>query len=117
MTSLIGKRIGQYELIALLGQGGMATVYRARRDDMDGDIALKVIQPELADSKLFIKRFEREAQTVAGLVHPHILKVIDYGRHKKTFFIAMELLTGGSLDRLIRQGSLSMEKVNQVLAQ
>ena len=75
MTNLVGKRIGHYNVLAVLGQGGMATVYRARRSDMADDIALKVIQPELANTEIFIKRFELEAKTVVGLSHPHILKI------------------------------------------
>ena len=115
MTTLVGKRIGEYQVMALLGEGGMARVYRARRSDMDHDIALKIIQPDLENTELFTKRFEREAQTVAALNYPHILKIVEYGRHKNTFFFATELLTGGSLDQLLRKGPLPLEAAQQFM--
>jgi serine/threonine-protein kinase len=110
MADLLGQHLGQYEISALIGEGGMATVYRARQDSMKRDVAVKVIDPKLARTGDFIKRFEREAQTVASLSHPHILKVFDYGHHDDQVYLVMELLRGGSLTEQIRQGSLSLER-------
>jgi serine/threonine protein kinase len=72
MTNLIGQTLGQYQITALLGKGGMATVYRARQTSMDRDVAVKIIKPELSDSEEFRARFNREAQVIARLSHPHI---------------------------------------------
>jgi len=106
MSSLIGQRLGQYQIISLLGKGGMASVYRARQVSVDRDVAVKVIRPELAEATDFIKRFEREAKTVASLSHLHILKIFDYGEHGDVVYLVMELLTGGSLAEHIHGGPL-----------
>src|SRR5262245_56599207 len=108
MADLIGQRLGQYEIIALLGEGGMASVYRARQESVDRFVAVKVIRPTLS-SGTFIERFQREAKMVASLSHPHILKVFDYGQHEDTVYLVMEEMTGGSLTDLIQKGALSID--------
>src|SRR5215831_7283043 len=102
MLNLIGQRLGQYEILSLLGRGGMATVYRARQRSMGRDVAVKVIKPDLAELGDFVARFEREAQTSAALSHLHILKVFDYGQQGELVYLVMELLKGGSLADHIR---------------
>jgi serine/threonine protein kinase len=79
MAGLIRRQLGQYTIIAMLGSGGMATVYRAQQTSIRREVAIKVIETKLTDDPEFIRRFEREAQTVAALDHPHILKVFDFG--------------------------------------
>src|SRR4051812_7400145 len=93
----------------------MATVYRARQLNIQRDVALKVIKPDLAETSGFIQRFKREAETVATLSHPHILKLFDYGEQDGIVYLVMELLTGGSLGDLIRQGPLSMQEASRFL--
>jgi serine/threonine protein kinase len=110
MTDLIGQSVGAYRITALLGRGGMATVFRARQMTMDRDVAIKVIKPELAVSKDFTARFEREAKMVASLSHSHILKVFDYGHHADMGYLVMEYLAGGSLADLIEHGPLPIER-------
>src|SRR5262249_34247090 len=117
MASLIGQRFGQYEIVALLGKGGMATVYRAQQTSMGRDVAIKVIKPDLVESGDFVTRFEREARTVAQLSHPHILKVFDYGQHGELVYLVMELLKGGSLADLIRRGALPPDATGRILDQ
>src|SRR5690242_4209698 len=107
MSSLIGQRLGQYEIKALLGKGGMASVYLANQTSMGRDVAVKVIKPDLAEVADFVARFEREAHTVASLSHPHILKVFDFGHDGELVYLVMELLRGGSLAEQIRQGAFS----------
>lgn len=80
MSELIGRKLGQYELRSVLGQGGMATVYRAHQESVGRDVAVKVIESRLAHNPDFSKRFEREARTIASLSHTHLLKIFDYGR-------------------------------------
>jgi serine/threonine-protein kinase len=106
MADLIGQHLDKYEIIGLLGEGGMAAVYLARQTVIKRDVAIKVIKHGLVDKSGFVRRFEREAQTVAGLSHIHILKVFDYGQQGDLVYLVMELLTGGSLADLIRRGSL-----------
>ena len=74
-----GQQIGPYRIINQIGQGGMATVYKAYHAAMDRYIALKVLPSQLAQNKEFVKRFEQEARTIAKLEHAHILPVYDYG--------------------------------------
>lgn len=117
MSDLIGQRFGQYEIISLLGKGGMATVYRAHQLNIKRDVALKVIKPDLAEAGDFVKRFEREAETIASLSHPHILKLFDYGQHSNTVYLVMELLTGGSLADVIRVSPLKLDYAARIFDQ
>lgn len=104
MIDLIGQCLGQYEVTAPLGKGGMATVYRAHQLNVERDVAIKVLKPELVDNPDFIKRFEREAKLSASLSHPHILKLFDYGQQGDIIYLVTELLPGGSLADLIKTG-------------
>lgn len=99
--NLSGQRLGHYELRDLLGRGGMAVVYRAYQTNLKRTVALKVLSPSLAASPHYAARFIREAETVAGLEHPHIIPIYDYGTESAVSYVAMRLLTGGTLsDRL-----------------
>jgi serine/threonine-protein kinase len=118
MANLIGQTLGQYQITALLGKGGMATVYRARQASINRDVAIKVIKPDLIESEEFKVRFSREAQVIAALSHPHILKVFDYGQHGDLVYLVMELLSGGSLaDWLRKGGRLALPEVTRLLDQ
>ncbi len=120
MPGMIGQRIGAYEIVALLGKGGMAEVYRARQQlggRVARDVALKLIDARLSLSPEFIARFEREAQTLVSLSHPHILKAFDYGQYQDTVYLVMELLPGGSLAELIRKCLLPLSDVTRLLEQ
>jgi len=79
---MIGKRLGQYEIVAQLGAGGMAVVYRAHQSRIDRDVAIKVIKPERQEATEFIKRFQREAKTIASLSHPILSKFLIMGKMK-----------------------------------
>jgi serine/threonine-protein kinase len=109
--------LGKFEITGKLGEGGMATVYRARDTTVGRDVAIKVIIAKLADNPDLLKRFEREARTVATLDHPHILKVFDVGQQDNLLYLVMELKTGGSLASLIRGGSLPLGRVAKLLSQ
>src|SRR5262249_27202554 len=89
----------------------------ARQINIKRDVAIKVIEPDLAESTDFIRRFEREAETIASLRHPHILKLFDYGQQGDLMFFVMELMEGGSLAKLIRKGPLSLETASRLLDQ
>lgn len=117
MINLVGQQLGQYRIIALLGEGGMAAVYRARQETVKRDVAIKVIKTNLVDMEDLVKRFEREAQTVATLSHAHIVKIFDYGRDKNILFIVMELLTGGSVSDVIKRGPMDPKLVSGILDQ
>ncbi len=117
MSNLIGQRVSQYEITALLGKGGMAAVYRARQLNIRREVAIKVIKSDLTESPDFVMRFEREAETIASLRHPHILKLFDYGQEGEVIYLVMELVSGGSLSDLIRQGPLPIDTTSRLLDQ
>lgn len=117
MADLIGKRLGQYEILGKLGEGGMATVYRARQESMKRDVAIKVIESKLASNPDFVKRFQREAQMVASFSNSQILKVFDYGQEGDLIYLVMELLPGGNLADLTRTQELSVERIARILDQ
>src|SRR5260221_4313152 len=117
MDNLAGQYLGQYKVIHLIGEGGMAAIYQARQESMKRDVAIKVIKTSLLGWEDFVQRFEREAQTVASLSHAHILKVFEYGQHEDTVYLVMELLTGGSLEQLITKGPLSLAQSSSLLDQ
>ena len=93
MDNLTGQSLGQYKVIRLIGEGGMAAIYQARQESMKRDVAIKVIKTNLLDMEDFVQRFEREAQMVASLSHAHILKVFEYGQHDDIVYLVMELMT------------------------
>ena len=100
----INERLGKYEIIELIGQGGMADVFRAKDTAMGRDVALKVLPPELARDPERIARFDREVRTSAGLSHPNIVVIHDVGYEDGFHYYSMELLTGGDLKQCIRTG-------------
>jgi len=97
MTLPAGSRLGPYEIVAPLGEGGMGEVYRASDAKLDRHVAIKVLPPRLAGSADSLARFEREAKVVAALSHPNILSIFDFGREGTTAFAVMELLEGDTL--------------------
>ena len=104
LGDLAGHMLGQYQLRALLGLGGMGAVYRAYQLSLNRDVAVKVLQPALATDEGYARRFIREAQTAAALEHAHIVPVHDYGSDQGFNYVVMRLLTGGSLaDRMEHQ--------------
>jgi serine/threonine-protein kinase len=92
MNNLVGQTLGQYEIIKLVGQGGMATVFQARQPGLNRDVALKVLPPNIAAQPGFTERFVREAQAIGNLNHPNILPVYDTGRDKGFTYIAMRYI-------------------------
>jgi len=118
---LVGRRLGRYEIQAPLGRGGMASVYRALDLNLRRQVALKVLlAPAGADDSA--GRFLREAQTLASLHHPHIVRVYDYGEQDNMRYIVQELLPGPTLaqelDALRAQGrTMPLPDVEQVISQ
>ena len=100
MSNLNGQYLGRYHLIEQLGEGGMAIVYRAFDTRLEREVAVKIIRqsafpPEMMEGVL--KRFEREAKSLARLSHPNIVKVHDFGEHDGSPFLVLEYLPGGTL--------------------
>lgn len=97
VENLSGNRLGQYDLRDLLGSGGMGAVYLAHQSVLDRLVAVKVLNVSLTANPEYLERFRREAKTSAGLEHPHIVPVYDYGTQGNISYVVMRLLTGGSL--------------------
>jgi serine/threonine protein kinase/Flp pilus assembly protein TadD len=92
-----GSRVGPYEVLTLLGEGGMGAVYRGRDPRLGRDVAIKVLLPDSARDADALARFEREARAIASLSHPNVLSIFDYGDQDGTFFVVTELLEGETL--------------------
>jgi hypothetical protein len=102
-----GTKLGPYELVALIGAGGMGEVYRARDQRLGRDVAVKILPASFAADPDRLRRFEQEARAVAALSHPNILGVHDIGQHDGTPFMVSELLEGESLRIILARGPLS----------
>jgi len=123
IQNLAGTTIGQYELQELLGLGGMGAVYRAIQPSLKRSVAIKILTPALAQQPGYLERFNREAETAAGLEHSHIVPIYDHGTEDGTSYVVMRYLTGGTLaDRMRRQRDMgvpmpSLGEVADLLAQ
>ena len=105
MALLSGARVGPYEIVSPLGQGGMGEVYRARDSRLGRDVAVKVLPASLSTDPDRLRRFEQEARAAAALNHPNILAVYDIGTHDGAPYIVSELLEGETLRDALAQGS------------
>jgi serine/threonine-protein kinase len=94
---------GRYRVLHRLGAGGMADVYLAQDEQLDREVALKLLHRRFAEDPGFVERFRREAQAAASLQHPNVVSVFDRGSFEGTYYIAMEYLEGRTLKRLIRE--------------
>jgi eukaryotic-like serine/threonine-protein kinase len=105
-----GTRLGPYEILSLLGAGGMGEVYRARDTRLGRDVALKILPESFAREPDRLRRFEQEARAVAALNHPNILAIHDIGQQDGTPFLVSELLEGESLRTSLDYGALPKRK-------
>ena len=107
--NLEGRLLGnRYEMIENVGNGGMATVYRAKDHVLNRDVAVKVLRDEFTTDDEVVKRFNAEAQSAASLAHPNIVSVYDVGSEGDVHYIVMELIKGKTLKEIINEdGALS----------
>ena len=116
MTAIGQELAGRYRLEAVLGAGGMATVYRARDVRLERSVAIKVLSPNLAADETLARRFAREARFLAAVNHPAIVNVYDVGEADGEAFFVMELVEGESLaDRIRREGPLPPDEAVAIL--
>src|SRR5947199_2079748 len=94
---LIGTMLGNFRILAKLGEGGMARVYKARQENLDREVAVKVLPPWFAADPNFVERFKQEARLVGGLSHPNIVTVHDASEQHGHLYIVMQLVDGGTL--------------------
>ena len=118
MSDLVGQALGQYELLDLVGKGGMATVYRARQQSIGRVVAVKVLPAAFMHEETFLKRFQREVQAIALMQHPRVLPVHDYGEDRGIPYIVMAYIDGGSLaQRIKEEGPLPLPDVVRLIEQ
>jgi len=117
MEDLTGKQFGYYQIVAPLGEGGMAAVYKAYQPSMERYVAVKVLPRHMSTSEEFVNRFRREAKLLAQLQHPHILPVFDYGEADGYPYIVMPFINSGTLADLLRKRQLSLSEVRRVMIQ
>jgi len=110
MALAAGVRLGPYEILALIGAGGMGEVYKARDTRLHRDVALKVMPGLVANAPDALERFEREARAIAALSHPNILAIHDTGRDGNTPYVVTELVEGETLRQAIALGPLPARK-------
>ncbi|MDX2077092.1 MAG: protein kinase [bacterium] len=113
----IGKTVGGYEILEIIGQGGMSSVYRARQHSMNRMVALKILPRHLMRDNTYLERFQREVSIIAQLEHRNIVPVHDYGEHDGQPFVAMRYMTGGSVDELLRNGAMDERDIVNILKQ
>jgi eukaryotic-like serine/threonine-protein kinase len=117
MTFMGGTRLGPYEILGLLGAGGMGEVYRARDPRLGRDVAIKVLPAEVGADPERLSRFEREARAVAALSHPNILTVFDVGTREGLPYVVTELLEGETLRELVARRAPTQRQVLFFLSQ
>jgi serine/threonine protein kinase len=119
MANLNGQSLGRYHIIEQLGEGGMATVYKAYDTRLEREVAIKFIRTNLFGTAVLeniLKRFEREAKSLASLSHPNIVKVYDFGNYEGTPYLVMEYISGGTLkSRMEKENPIGWEKSLRLL--
>ena len=108
---------GRYRLVELLGQGGMATIFRAHDTQLGREVAVKLLRPEYLRDPDFSSRFRQEAQNAASLSHPNVVTVYDYGEDPSGPFIVMEYVDGEDLATILRRnGALPPTQAARIAA-
>jgi serine/threonine-protein kinase len=117
MENLTGKQLGAYQVVAPLGEGGMAAVYKAYQPGMERYVALKILPRHYASDPEFVGRFQQEAKVLANLRHAHILPVFDYGEADGYTFIVMPYLESGDLTDVLTKAPLPLLQVRRIISQ
>src|SRR5262245_27616818 len=117
MTLGAGSRLSHYEILGPLGAGAMGEVYRARDGKLGREVALKLLPAHFADDEDRLRRFEREAKTLATLNHPNIAQIFGVDQVGDTCFLVLELVEGESLDERLKRGALPPDEALDVCRQ
>lgn len=117
MEDLTGKQLGPYQVVAPLGEGGMAAVHKAYQPGMDRYVALKILPRKLAEDPQFVGRFKQEAKVLAKLQYPHVLPVFDFGEANGYTYIVMPFVESGTLADLLRAQPLPLKQIRSIVSQ
>jgi len=114
MPFVEGENVGAYRIVEKLGQGGMATVFKAYHPALDRYVAIKVMHPAFMEDPNFLARFQREARIVAKLDHPHIVPIYDFAEHKAHPYLVMRFVEGETLKARLQRGRLELQEVLRI---
>ena len=117
MSLAVGQTLSFYEILGPLGAGGMGEVYRAKDTRLDREVAIKVLPEELADDEERLRRFEREAKTLASLNHPNVAGIHGVDQEESVCFLALELVPGEDLETRLSRGPLAADEALDVCRQ
>lgn len=117
MEDLTGKQFGPYQIVAPLGKGGMATVYKAYQPGMGRHVAFKVLPRYFAHDRQLAGRFQQEAKVLASLQHPHILPIFDFGEADDCTYIVMPLIKNGTLADWLQGQPLPLPEISRIITQ
>ena len=115
--SVIGRKIGAYDILSLIGAGGMGEVYLARDARLDRQIALKLLPAQFTADPAQVQRFEREARAASALNHPNIITIYEIGQEDGMHFIATEFIEGCTLREIIAKGKMQLRESLTIAAQ
>jgi serine/threonine protein kinase len=115
--SVIGRKIGAYDILSLIGAGGMGEVYLARDARLDRQIALKFLPAQFTADPAQVQRFEREARAASALNHPNIITIYEIGQEDDMHFIATEFIEGCTLREIIVKGKMQLRESLAIAAQ
>ncbi len=111
----VPTHVGPYDILAVIGSGGMGTVYKGFQASLNRIVAIKVLPARFVHDPERVERFHREAQAVALLSHPNIVQIIDKGREGDLLYFVMEYIEGPSLDAVLQKGRLSLPEILRIL--
>jgi len=115
MPFSVGENVGPYRIIEQLGQGGMATVFKAYHASLDRYVAIKVLHPAFGEDPNFEARFGREARVVAKLEHINIVPIYDFAEHEKRPYLVMKFIEGSTLKATLDKGPLSSKEILRIV--
>ncbi|HUH97967.1 MAG TPA: serine/threonine-protein kinase [Anaerolineales bacterium] len=115
MSFNVGENVGPYRIIEQLGQGGMATVYKAYHAALDRYVAIKALHPAFGEDPSFLARFQREARLIAKLEHPNIVPVYDYAEHEGRPYLVMKFIEGDTLKARLTKGPLTSSEIEKIV--
>jgi serine/threonine protein kinase len=115
MSFTAGENVGPYRIIEQLGQGGMASVFKAYHPALDRYVAIKVLHPAFKEDPNFLSRFQREARVVARLEHPHIVPIYDFAEHKGQPYLVMKFIEGVTLKARLAEKPLTKDEAIDIV--
>lgn len=115
MSFKVGETIGPYKIVAQIGQGGMATIFKAYQTNLDRYVALKVMHPALKEDRSFVMRLQREATVIAKLSHPNIVAVHDFREYEGIPFLVLQYIEGKTLKDVLKEQKLNTQQILNII--